>query len=159
MLRPINSQIFTKKNYVLNTLPLLQRTHSVEIIGTSSGNTYVGSKPLNIQRWTFELASLIKEIGLQIANALGSISLPKQMKYNWITLQLIHSTLSRINRSKQNNHNSIIRRRGNESSQRKWKMKTNWRLSTNEETIRTQTTTAGRCSRLYASLLPNRAYT
>ncbi|KAF0138530.1 MAG: hypothetical protein FD143_3649, partial [Ignavibacteria bacterium] len=40
MLRLIKYQLFMKKNQVLNTLPLLQRSHSVETIAATRGKRY-----------------------------------------------------------------------------------------------------------------------
>ena len=42
--------IIYEKSQVLNTLPLLQRSHSVEIIATTRGRRYEDTKPVRIRR-------------------------------------------------------------------------------------------------------------
>ena len=42
--------IMYEKSQVLNTLPLLQRSHSVEIIAPTRGRRYEVTKPLRIRR-------------------------------------------------------------------------------------------------------------
>ena len=146
-----------KKNQVLNTLPLLQRRHSVEIITTTRGKKYEVTQPLRIRRWRFELASLRKGIGLYVANAPRIISLRKHKKYlkiQWISSQRMHRTLHRINTSKQ--HHITCSRRHKYS--RKQTMKMNWRLRKNEVTFRAQITTARSCTRVCASLQPRRSH-
>ena len=47
---PKEYAITYEKNQVLNTLPLLERSHSVENITTTRGRRYEVTKPLRIRR-------------------------------------------------------------------------------------------------------------